>query len=99
MEYYLWAAAKKRAKEKGLPFDILVEDIVVPDRCPVFGVPLTKQEIKAGPFSPSLDRIIPFLGYTKDNVQVISKKANAMKLDASPDELRQFAYWVLRGVR
>lgn len=45
---------------------------------------------------PSIDRIDSTKGYTKDNIQVISSKANTMKSNASVEELRMFAYWVLR---
>ena len=45
-------------------------------------------------YSPSLDRIDPNKGYVKGNVQVISRLANIMKSNASPEELRAFANWV-----
>jgi len=46
--------------------------------------------------SPSLDKIIPSLGYVVGNVQWLSKKANGMKQDASFQELEKFAKWVLK---
>lgn len=30
-------SAKKRARAAGLPFNLVLADIVIPDRCPVFG--------------------------------------------------------------
>ena len=36
------------------------------------------------------------LGYVRGNVTVMSMKANIMKGDATPEELLQFAEWVLR---
>lgn len=90
---------KCRSKKIGVPFDLKKEDVEIPSVCPVFGVPL---EFNVGRgysgtgFSPSIDRIIPKLGYVKDNIQVISKKANIMKQDATPEELRMFAKWVLK---
>lgn len=36
---------------------------------------------------PSVDRIIPELGYTKGNVRVISNRANLLKNNASIEEI------------
>ena len=41
--------------------------------------------------SPSLDRIVPELGYIPSNVVVISYKANAIKRNATPQEIRRVA--------
>ena len=40
--YVTWHAARTRAKKAGIPFTITETDIVVPDRCPIFGITLTK---------------------------------------------------------
>jgi hypothetical protein len=78
--------ARKRAIALGLPFLIEPEHIVIPERCPVLGFPLTTD----GPRDTraSLDRIVPSLGYVPGNVRVISFRANRIKSDATPDELR-----------
>ena len=39
--------------------------------------------------SPSIDRIIPDLGYIKGNVHWISKRANQIMSDATPDQVIQ----------
>src|ERR1700756_2373788 len=77
-ESRMWAGAKERAKYKGLPFTITRADIVVPEYCPVFGFKLAVQPgaRSGGDASPSLDAIIPALGYVPGNIQVISKLAN-----------------------
>ena len=80
--------ARKRAKAKGLPFNITEEDIFIPEICPVLGIPLFIGEGGRSPNSPSLDRINNLLGYTKDNVAVISLRANVLKNDASIEELK-----------
>ena len=94
-EKYLHIAAKSRAKRDGVPFDIAVEDIIIPEFCPVLGIRL-KSNTKYGSKkdSPTLDKIIPELGYVKGNIQVISHLANSMKSYATPDELLAFARWV-----
>lgn len=41
--------------------------------------------------SPSLDRIVPALGYAPGNIHWISYRANAIKSNATPDELHKVA--------
>ena len=41
--------------------------------------------------SPSIDRIIPDDGYTKDNIIVVSLIANAIKNQATPDQIQKVA--------
>ena len=66
---------------------------MIPDFCPVLGLPLYRNTggSAQGPNSPSLDRTDATLGYTKGNVNVISSKANAIKSNASPEELLRVA--------
>lgn len=90
-EYILWQGAKRRAQIKDLVFDIVPEDIEIPEVCPYLKVPMIANTRTA----PSLDRIDNRLGYVKDNIEVISVKANAMKNDASIQELLEFAYEIL----
>lgn len=83
---------KSRAKRDGIDFNIDVEDIVIPTHCPVLGVELclyNKGRRGYFPDSPSLDRMVPSLGYIKGNVQVMSARANLLKNDATVDELQQ----------
>ena len=85
-------AARKRAKEKGIPINITENDIIIPDICPILGIPLERAVGMGsglrGQNSPSLDRIIPELGYVKGNVWVISIRANILKRDATLAELQ-----------
>jgi hypothetical protein len=95
------STAKRRAKEKGVPFDLTPDYVrsLAVDRCPSLGVELVYGSGNGGSAeynSASLDRIVPSLGYVRGNVQVLSARANAMKSDASPEELLLFANWVLR---
>lgn len=85
----LWAAAKQRANIKGLEFSIVPEDIVFPEVCPILGQPLKRLTR----YAPSIDRKDSTKGYTKENVWVISRRANLMKNDATVEDLRKFAEW------
>jgi hypothetical protein len=89
-------AAKNRSQKFGLDFNLEEGDIYIPDKCPVFGFPLVMHSGRnGGRFdSPSLDRVNPDKGYVKGNVQVISFKANAMKNNATQEELIAFANWI-----
>lgn len=91
--------ARKRANASGIEFDIELEDIVIPVRCPVLGVELTgssgKQQCPRLNYNaPSLDRIDNSKGYVKGNIAVISVRANALKSDATPEELRGLARYI-----
>jgi hypothetical protein len=44
--------------------------------------------------SPSLDCLVPSKGYVVGNVAVISKRANNIKSNASPEELERVLTWV-----
>ena len=89
--------AKSRAKGKGIPFDITVEDVVIPTHCPYLGIPLTNEPDKSRPHSnPSLDRIVSSRGYVKGNVQVLSNLANRMKADATWEQLVAFSETIIR---
>lgn len=94
-------AARKRAKKDCIPCTITLKDIVIPEFCPIFGIPLIPGNGSRGPSqdAPSLDRIIPELGYIPGNVQVISIKANTMKGNATAKELMAFAEWVMTNVQ
>ncbi len=79
----MWIQARQKALVKNLPFTIKEEDIVVPELCPLLGVRLV-WGVERG-VSPSLDRVIPSLGYTKENIKVISMEANRMKQEITLD--------------
>jgi hypothetical protein len=84
---YMWLKCRNRARAAGIPFTIKVSDIVIPTHCPLLGVALVRGKGQVSRYSPTLDKKIPKLGYVPGNVWVISHKANAMKQDASLEEL------------
>ena len=81
--------AKMRSRVMALPFNITIEDIVIPELCPVLGIKLcwTRGRGRTQPDVPSIDRVIPSKGYIKGNVRVISWRANCLKRDGT---LREF---------
>lgn len=91
---YLLRAAKARASKTGKEFNLDRSDIFIPEVCPVLGIALEQHDNQAQNNSVTLDRIDCSKGYVKGNVQVLSRKANAMKLDASREELLLFAKWI-----
>lgn len=84
--------AKKRAEEYNLPFDLNIEYLVeifpADMSCPVFGIQMFWGKEGGIETSPSLDRIIPALGYVRGNVIWISRYANRLKSDHTLDTLR-----------
>ncbi len=93
--------ARQRAKEKNLPFDIdldyvrsmVGENAEFASHCPVLKMPLEWSRHRGNggkvlPNSPSIDRIDPARGYIKENIWVISHRANQIKSDASHEELK-----------
>lgn len=86
------SAARHRAERDGLPFNLTIEDLHIPDVCPALGVEL----LLGGGMSerdqaPSLDKILPALGYTKGNIVIVSVRANRAKNDLAIHELQALA--------
>lgn len=95
-DYVLWNAARQRAKKHGIEFTISKEDIYIPEFCPILGIKINVTERgRMRPDAPSLDKFDPAKGYIPGNVWVISWRANRMKCDASPSELRSFCEGML----
>lgn len=96
VEYHMWKGSQNRAKANNIPFNLDHTDIIVPEICPILEIPIFKGTKKHTPNSPTLDRLIPELGYVKGNVRVISYKANIMKSDATIEEIKIFAKNVVK---
>lgn len=93
MERTIWRlinTIRSNCKRTGIPFNITIDDFIpVPEYCPVFGTKLDFKEKAKGQRtnnSPSMDRIIPELGYVKGNVVIISWRANRIKNDGTWEE-------------
>ena len=100
-EWKMCQRAKQRAKYKNREFSLVVEDIYIPEICPILKIPLIAHKGRSGAYqdSPSLDRKDNSKGYTKDNIWVISQKANAMKCHATREELILFSQWINKELR
>jgi hypothetical protein len=90
------SAAQTRARRKGLPFSITVEDMQAQwdeqdGHCYWFHVPLGAPEHRPyHPLTPSLDRVRGDLGYTYGNVVWTCLAANTAKRDTDPDSWEEF---------
>lgn len=92
MEAELLNKAKHRASKKNLEFNLTIEDIVIPEKCPVFGENIVRDV--NNPMSPSLDRVDNTKGYIKGNVKIISKKANIMKGNLTLSDLDKIYQYI-----
>lgn len=87
----LLSNAKQRAKKSNIEFNLTKDDINIPDTCPVFGFPLKREGKETWMYAPSIDRIDNTKGYIKENIIIVSRRANILKKDATLDELRKLA--------
>lgn len=97
----LWKLAKKRAKDNNIIFDLEIEDIIVPDVCPVLGIPISLDlnglvKYRASENSPSLDRTDSKKGYIKDNICVMSYKANVIKNYGTLEDHRKIVEYLTK---
>jgi hypothetical protein len=92
----LYDNARSRAYSTGAPFRLTEADITVPEFCPVLGIPLMRSpgSVCGTDNSPSLDRIVPELGYVPGNIAVISHRANTIKSKGTAEEHRRIADWI-----
>jgi hypothetical protein len=95
IEHRMFHASKSRAKKENIPHTLELSDITIPEYCPVLGMKLCLENKKIHQEnSPSLDKLIPALGYVKGNIRVISFRANWLKQNASWEELMAVANWL-----
>jgi hypothetical protein len=94
-------ASKQRAALKNREHTITLEDIKdlypVDGKCPVFGFDLEFNSQGFRETSPSIDRIDSTKGYTRDNIQIISWKANRLKAYATVEDLELLVAFLKQG--
>ena len=87
----LLESTRRRGREKNIPYDLVTyKEIEIPTHCPYLNIELTYDGSR-GKNAASIDKIIPELGYTKGNIQIISMLANQMKSNATIEELLSFS--------
>lgn len=84
---------KASAKRQHRKFNLTVEDIIIPDVCPILGIKIKKAGKRTGR-SPSCDRLDPSKGYIKGNVRFISNDANRMKQNNTLETFQKFIQYL-----
>lgn len=85
---------KESAKKRNIYFDLSItdiDDIGIPITCPILGIRLAFNRGEQRDNSISFDRIDSNEGYTRDNLVIISNRANRLKSDATLTELQQIS--------
>lgn len=94
-------AAKQRALKKNIQFD-LTDDWAKErwtGRCEITNLPFELgRQICNGPFSPSIDKINPKNGYTKDNSRFVLMAVNALKFNGTDEEMLLIAKAIISSV-
>ena len=89
----LYNSLKSSAKKRGIPFSLTIPELnnlTFPITCPILGIPIRFNNTQQDD-SISIDRIDSSLGYSIDNIIVISWKANKLKSNASVSELNKIS--------
>jgi hypothetical protein len=93
----LYNNLKASAKRRNIPFDLSptdIDDIGIPLTCPILNMPIFFYRDSVQPDSISFDRVDSTKGYTRDNLVIVSYRANKIKSDATLDELEKvFNYY------
>ena len=98
--YKRFHARKHHAKKYNIPFNLTLEYIesIAPDCCPIFDTPLSwcVQGQSHSDNSPTIDRIIPELGYIVGNVIWLSNRANRIKNGGTMSEHKAIYEFMLK---
>lgn len=90
---------KANAIKEGIPFELKFVDIVWPEICPILGIPINYLSVGRTENSCSFDRLDCSKGYTKDNVIVMSWRANRIKNDGSAEEHQKIADFLRKALQ
>jgi hypothetical protein len=99
LEKILLNNARRRALKNNIQFSINIEDIIIPAMCPILNIPIIlDSNLKTRDNSPSIDRLVPELGYTKENIRIISYRANTIKNSASIEEIEKILMYLKKEI-
>jgi hypothetical protein len=94
---------QQRAKARGLPCTLQPAELVSMLRettvCPVLGIALQPGRVRGPHIVDATTTIVmldPGQGYTRDNVAVISHRANRLLADATLAEMQAIVKWMKR---
>lgn len=96
-EKTIYNRLKAKCKKKNIIFTITIDDIKIPSKCPVLGIDIIL--FSGSDNSPSVDRLVPELGYIKGNINIISNKANRIKNNSTPEELELVLFWYRKKIK
>lgn len=96
-ETVLLCQYRSYARKKRIAFNLTIDDIVIPENCPLIDKPITRivgeGKVMMNPCVYMIDETI---GYVKGNVLITSILANSMRSVASKEDLIKFALNVLK---
>lgn len=85
---------RNNAKYVQIEFSLVLDEIVWPTHCPVLGIELDYFSDGHEGNSISFDRKDSSKGYTKENVNIISWRANRLKDNGTAEEHRKIAEYM-----
>jgi hypothetical protein len=89
----LFKRNRRNAIKEGIKFTIELNDIEIPEFCPVLGIKMIFAGESMDAY-PSLDKIVPELGYIKGNVCIISGRANRIKNNGTAEEHEKIVKYI-----
>lgn len=94
-----WAKYRHAAKGYAGEFNLTLDSIEWPEFCPALGIKLRyeSQRSRSAWDAPTLDRIDSSGGYVVGNVQVLSRLANTIKTNGTPDQVMGVALFMAKG--
>jgi len=96
LKQYLLRLAKTSSKNNCREFNLTLDDIIIPDKCPILECEFNQLSTL---YTYSIDRIDNTKGYVKGNIQIITRLANMMKNAASNEELILFSKNILNYIK
>lgn len=104
----IWSNCKNRSEKRNVPFNITVSDIrnlweKQEGKCAVTGLMMAplfevRGTGKVDAMSPSIDRIVPILGYVVGNLRFVCHSVNNFKMQMTDDEMLEIAKAIVRGL-